>query len=517
MTELLLLEQRCRNTIGLLESHYREFKSALDGVPGKKKPRRFALICSDIGEALVAFANADGGELLIGVEDDGTITGVPHSEQEIAAMLAAVKTHVYPRQELPLTFAAKLTLDGHVVLFFQVQKGSTNIYQLPDGRCMRRKDKSTEPIAFQQLVFERQEVRSREYDRQFVDGAGVADLDITLLQAIATSALGGRSVELYLQQSGLAEYGIGGLRLKMAALLLFATDVRRWHPRCEVRILRVVGTELRSGSAYNVSADETVVGNIAQLVTESWSRLSTHLVQKTSFGGDARFEQQYLYPEAACREALLNAIAHRDYVIQSGIEVYLFDDRIEFRSPGPLLSTVSVEGLTALDGMHESRNALIARVLRESRFMRELGEGIKRIFDSVQENEQEAPLLRSNGSSFTLALRQQSMFDTKQLDWLALFGGLSLSKQQRQVVVLGMHGRQISQNDIFNALRTDDRLVYQREITPLRESGVLVEVARRSRTQQIAKTKGVAKADVPRFKVTTPSATGDPSTSGRSK
>jgi ATP-dependent DNA helicase RecG len=60
-------------------------------------------ICEDIAEALVSFANADGGEILIGVEDDGTITGVPHSDQEIKSMIEATKTHIYQGQELQLT------------------------------------------------------------------------------------------------------------------------------------------------------------------------------------------------------------------------------------------------------------------------------------------------------------------------------------------------------------------------------------------------------------------------------
>src|SRR5262245_8738180 len=120
MTDSLLLVERVRNTIDLGESHFREFKSALEGPEGQTKARSVTRICADIGEALVAFANADGGELLIGVEDDGQITGVPHIEKEIQAMLAAVKTHVHLESVLPITHAAKLTLDTKSLLFFSV-------------------------------------------------------------------------------------------------------------------------------------------------------------------------------------------------------------------------------------------------------------------------------------------------------------------------------------------------------------------------------------------------------------
>src|SRR5207249_10572823 len=108
----LLLEERVRNTIQLGESHFREFKSALEGAPGAKRRRSVRRICGDIAEALVAFANADGGELLIGVDDNGDIAGVPHDDSEISDMIAATQTHVHPDAQLPVTTAAKLELDG---------------------------------------------------------------------------------------------------------------------------------------------------------------------------------------------------------------------------------------------------------------------------------------------------------------------------------------------------------------------------------------------------------------------
>lgn len=408
MTDILMLQERVKNTIQLGESHFREFKTALEGAPGNKKPRSPKDICKDIGEALVAFANADGGELLIGVEDDGAITGVPHTEAEIQSMLAAPKTHAHSESALPLTTATKMELDGKMIIFFSVAKGTTEIYQLPDGRCVRRNDKRTIPIAVKHILFERQEVRSREYDRQFVDGATVNDLDIALVQSLADNYLRGLSAELYLQQSGLAEYGLNGLRLRMAAVLLFARDMQRWHPRSQVRILKVGGFQLQAGERYNVIADETVRGNIFELLVNAWEQLRPFLVYRTTLQqSDAKFEVKYVYPELACREALINAVAHRDYILQNGIEIYLFDDRIEIRSPGALLSTLTIASLEALEGAHESRNVLIARVLRENKYVRELGEGIKRMFDLMAENNLAMPQLYSNSTSFSVTLRRQ--------------------------------------------------------------------------------------------------------------
>ena len=334
MTETLLLIERVRNTIQLGESHFREFKSALQGPESAKRARSAKSICDDIAEGLVAFANADGGELLIGVEDKGTITGVPHSADDVEMMLAAPRTHVHKDSLLPLTFATELLMDNRRVLFFSVTKGTTEIYQLTDGRCVRRADSATVPANANSLMFDRQEVRSREFDRQFVDGASVTDLDVEFVASIADNYLRGLSAERYLQQIGLAEYTPGGLRLRMAALLLFAKDIGRWHPRSQVRILKVAGSELKSGEQYNVQSDEPVVGNIFHLLVKSWETMRPFLAYKTEFGAAGRFEQKYIDPELACREALVNAIAHRDYSVHNGVDVFIFDNRMEIKNPG---------------------------------------------------------------------------------------------------------------------------------------------------------------------------------------
>lgn len=237
-----------------------------------------------------------------------------------------------------------------------------------------------------------------------MDGANVTDLDIKLLQGIADQYIKGLSVERYLQQIGLAEYSQNGLRIKRAALLLFATDIDRWHPRCQVRFLKVRGIMLEAGKKYNVVSDDTVKGNIFELIFKAWENLRSFIAYKTEFERNSQFVQKYIYPEDAIRETILNAIAHRDYSIGNAIEIYIFDDRIEIKSPGPLISTLTVKNLYEREGAHESRNSYIFRVLRENKWMRELGEGMKRIFSLMEEQLLEKPVLYSNGIWFSVSL-----------------------------------------------------------------------------------------------------------------
>lgn len=504
MADSLLLHERVKNTIQLGESHFREFKSALEGPEHNKKPRLTKKICTDIGEALVAFANADGGELLVGIEDNGFISGIPHSTEDINQMLAAPETHVHPDSVLPLSTAAQINLEGKIVLFFSVMKGTTEVYQLPDGRCVRRKDKSTMPETVTKILFDRQEVRSREYDRNFVDGATVSDLDVQFVQNLANEYLRGLSVERYLQQIGVAEYAMNGLRLRMAALLLFAKDIQRWHPRSQVRILRVAGTEIESGERYNAISDESVQGNIFDLVVKSWEKLRPFLAYKTEFGSDAKFEQKYIYPELACREALVNAIAHRDYGIHNGIDVFIFDDRMEIKSPGALLSTITVQDLEELRGAHESRNALIARVLRENNLMRELGEGMKRMFELMEQSELDQPKLHTDKNSFRVTLPHKSVFTARQEQWLLMFQQFNLTTLQKKIMVLGMEDREISPADIYKAMNTNDRNTYDNEVTALRKAQILIEIRTNPAATNYARSNKIPKSEVPRFKVQIP-------------
>ncbi len=339
----------------------------------------------------MAFANTDGGEIIIGVEDDTTISWVPHGEEDIEAMLAAPETHVFQGQVLPIVYKLKVEIDGQVILFFQVEKGTTEIFQLQDGRVMRRNEKrQTVPANVKQLQFDRNEIRSREYDRQYVDGATTTDLDLHLVQELADRYLTGLTAERYLQQLGLAEYTTSGLRLTRAAVLLFAKDIQRWHPRSHVRFIKVNGDELYSGEAYNVISDEFAQGNIYELIYKSWEMLRPYLAYKTEFGADAKFEQRYVYPEAAC-------------------------------------------------------------------------EGMKRIFQLMRESELRTPELYSNSVWFTVTLFNQSVYSARQQQFLNQFSNYSLTTRQKNILVRGMDGKELSPEDIYIAMNIDDRDTYDKK------------------------------------------------------
>jgi len=501
----IAIKERARTAIELGESHFREFKSALEGPPGEKKKRPVKDIATNIAQTLVAFANADGGELLVGVEDNGEISGLPgFTAADFEALESAPANRIHSGTPLPPVKKRRIELDGKEVLYFSVSKSVRFIHLTSDGRCLQRRDLESIPVSAEAIQFDRQEQSSREYDRGFVDGVSADDLDIDLVRAVADQVLKGMSAEKCLQYLELGEYGESQLRLRRAALLLFARNAHRWHPRLQVRILKVDGQVVKTGEEYNVVHDEILQGNILSLVNSAWEALRPYLVQ-TKLDKYARFEQRSIYPELACREALLNSIAHRDYSDEGrGIEVYIFDDHLEIRNPGALLSSMRLEDIISQKGVHQSRNTYVARVLRELGYMRELGEGMRRIYDLMQKNELAAPELTSNNDSFSITLTNRAMYTPEDNLWLSQFEGLSLDRQMKSIILLGRNGRVFSAANIWDAVGIVDTEDYRKLVEALINMGVLANAIERLTAKRQARSAKVPFRDFPRYKIEIP-------------
>jgi ATP-dependent DNA helicase RecG len=185
MENLLRLKERVEIALELGESHYREFKSAFAGPPNDKKPIDLKEIFANVAKTLVAFANADGGELFIGLEDNNIVSGIPFSEEKINAILAASENYVMKDTPLPIKRKSIIEYEGKKVVYFSVDKGSKYVHQTSKGECFLRADRESVPTSVDSIRFAREEVISREYDRQFEELASVIDLDLPLVTRVA--------------------------------------------------------------------------------------------------------------------------------------------------------------------------------------------------------------------------------------------------------------------------------------------------------------------------------------------
>jgi ATP-dependent DNA helicase RecG len=367
------------------------------------------------------------------------------------------------------------------------------------------------PISAEHISASRLEEQSRAWDRGIASGATLADLDLDLVNSVASQIAYGISAEKCLQYLELAEFTPEGIRIKNAAVALFAKDIRRWHPRCQVRILWVRGQERLSGESFNVDREDVVADNILRLVDSAWERLTVALAQATKLTEEARFKQTLLYPQIACREALINAIVHRNYAIEGrGIEVSIFSDKLEISSPGMLLSTVSIEDLRARTGVHESRNPLIARVLREVGLIREMGEGVRRIYEVMQSSALAEPAFQSDTTGFKVALYNKSMYPEDVRLWLSNFDSYDLTEAQKGVLALGYGGREFSTQDIIDRLGIVDTDKVREVTAPLRIHGLIERTANHMQLFREAARRRLPKREIPSYRVSDSALSGAP-------
>ena len=461
----------------------------------------YEIVKYDIAKTLVAFANADGGELFVGIEDDNTVTGIAHSEQQIIEIINSSEDCILTETPIPLKMATLINYNNLKVAYFSVSKGSEYVHLTSKGECFQRKDRESVPTASETIVFQREEQTSREYDRKFIDLAEITDLDHELLTSVSNRISRAISPEKLLQYLDLAEFDGNTLKLRRAAILLFAKKASKWHPRSQVRIFKVRGVEEKTGEDFNVTEVGEANGNIFQLIESSWDLIRPHLTD-TQFSKDALFNTQIMYPELACREALINSITHRDYSSEGrGIEVKIFDNRLVIENPGELLSSISVDDLESLTGAHQSRNTYIARVPRETGYIRELGEGMRRIFELMTNNDMVAPQIHSDNKSFSITLSHKFVYTKDEKFLLDSFSNIELSREQKTVIRLGVNGRLISAREIFEAVGIVDEKDYRLLIESLRKLKILRTTLTQRQLSARRNRHGGSRKAVPRFSI----------------
>lgn len=183
------------------------------------------------------------------------------------------------------------------------------------------------------------------------------------------------------------------------------------------------------------------------------------------------FREMPEYPTFAWQEALVNAVAHRDYNEQGReIEVWFFDDRMEIQNPGDLVPPVTIDKLKSRQRIHASRNPLMVRVLVDIGIMREEGEGIPRIFDEMEASLLCQPEFSMETSTFCITLRNDPVFIGHSPIWGMLVERFRLNVNQKRVLLANPDG---FSNETYRKLTAVDRDQAYREIQELVTLGIL--------------------------------------------
>ncbi len=464
------------------EGQYFERKSLWHGPrddarPGSEpRPRSRDEVREEVAEYVAAFANADGGTLVLGVEDDGRVTGHGYPADAVAHMLQTPCRRLTPPQA-PGELVSWL---GHELLVFEVAPAERAVMVHGNGFPRRVHD---------EVIRESEEAinaiktrgRSESIESDVAPGLLLESLDADLLRRAQEGAgLGHLSPEGYLRERRLADLRAGELVLRRGAALLFARDVSAIeHPNAGVRVFRVAGMERLTGARHNVEELPRIEGALPAVLQRAHD-LVGGLIRRSTRLHDLFFREMPEYPTFAWQEALVNAVAHRDYrVAGQGVEVWLFEDRLEVRSPGPLPDQISVAELRRREPVHLSRNPRLARVLAELALMREQGEGIPRMFEEMERSWLRLPELAADEHSFTVILRNRPIFDTPDPEWAQHVRGLPVGNRQRRILV-AFPATPFASAD-YQIINDVDRDVAYRELKELVGLGLLSQGGRRGR------------------------------------
>lgn len=355
-----------------------------------------------LAHTLVAFANAEGGTIVVGVHG-GAVEGMnAQGVKRINELRQASIDHTSPPVRVACKEVDCINANGvpDVLLVFRVDPGE-RVHEMKNGDTYLRVGDESRKLNFsqrQELEFDKGQ---SQYDGMAIDGYTVDDLQGALLDNYrdvtgAESAKGILHARSLLTRDG---------AVTNAGYLLFAAHPQQAFPEAYVRVLRYLSTERGTGAGLNLDdgGDIKIEGPLPTAIQRAARAIESLTPKRRSLGEDGRFVATDLVPRDAWLEGLVNAVIHRSYSLAGDhIRVEIFPNRIEIESPGRFPGLVDPS--KPLEISRFARNPRIARVCADLRIGQELGEGIKRIFAEMRNVGLTDPVYKQGAGSVRLRL-----------------------------------------------------------------------------------------------------------------
>lgn len=365
---------------------------------------------------IIAFANADGGTVAIGISDKTRrIEGIDYNIQKLNELLRVPFDFCVPTVKTEIEKVPCVDYKGREnhILLMHVEPSIQVHANQADEVFMRVGDKSKK-LSFEerlQLMYDKGE---RFFEDKPVPEADIEDIDLAFVKGyIDRIGYSKTPIEYLKENKGFVKEKNGKVQISSAAILLFGKNPQLYFPRARVRFIRYEGTEERVGAQMNVIKDVIFEGNILKIVTDAVAYLDTQIKEKTYLGKEGRFITEEEYPKFVRQEIIVNAITHRDYSIRgTDIQIKMFDDRIVVESPGKLPGLVKTDNIRHT---HFSRNPKIAEFLKAYSFVKEYGEGVDRMYKELEAVGLQGPEYKLNAFMLQVIIRNNSMMDKKTL------------------------------------------------------------------------------------------------------
>lgn len=354
---------------------------------------------ADVAKAIVALANSGGGQVLLGVEDDGRVTGVGTRAQADALQLQisqVCQDRVHPPLTCRLTKAA-LDDEAHDVLVVDVPGFAPDRpYRAAKTYYVRDANRSRE--ATRDELVRLLQSADHHFDEQPVVDATLDDLDLSAAAAFLERAyrktFDARETRAYLQP---LKAVVGGVPT-VTGLLFFGHEPQRFLPDARVSAVRVPGVEPR----LEFSDHKEIGGRLLDQLEGVEAFFDRHLTSARRVEDTERRITPAL-PATVLGEVLRNALTHRDYRAASQTRVFVYDNRVEVVNPGALLNQLTLDGIR-LGGLSQRRNPVIASLLARVQQRENLGFGVPDVLRRLHEAHLPGPDFDLSGGHFRIVL-----------------------------------------------------------------------------------------------------------------
>lgn len=413
----------------------------------------------DIKNTVIAFANCDGGTIYIGIDDDGDVCGVEDVDLTMLRVSNAIRDAVRPDVTM-FTDCSVETLEGKTVVCVKIQRGTARPYYLhgkgvrPEGVYVRQ-GASTVPASESAILSMIRETAGDSYEE-------ARSINQQLTFEKTSAYFKKRNVEFEMpQMKTLHLIGDDGTFTNLALLL----SEQNTH---------TIKLAVFDGSKKSVFKDRCeLTGSLLEQLDNAYAYIDRYNRTRAEFYGLDRVDMRD-YPLEAVREALLNAIVHRDYGFSGSTLISIFDDRIEFVTIGGLVKGISPDDIQL--GVSALRNQYLANIFYRLRLIEAYGTGMLKIKESYADASVK-PQIEVSSNAFKITLpninfynetqQQESKTEQKRK-------GRNISKHTAAILQLCKKNGYISRNDVQNALNISQStaILILREMV---ENGTLVK------------------------------------------
>jgi ATP-dependent DNA helicase RecG len=353
-----------------------------------------------IVEACASFATAQGGRVFIGVTDDGRVVGAQIGKGTLEDLANKIAQNTNPKVVPTISTADD---SGKTVVIVEVKESSSKpVYAFE--RALRRSGRTNQVLSPGEAAEMYLQSRGRTWDYTAVADAGMRDVDPDKVRRFVERARAARRLEL--KPSTPVKLVLRQLRLvrdnkpSVAGVLLFSHSPTQFLPQATVRCARF------KGQAEGTFLDLQVIeGSVIEQVAAVMEFAQRNLAMAAKIEGALERKETWEYPLEALREAVINAVCHRDYASAASVQVRIFDDRLEVWNPGGLPPELSVRDLRV---SHASipRNKLVADVFFLIGYVEQFGTGTQRMIDQLREAGLPEPEFESREHFFRVVFRK---------------------------------------------------------------------------------------------------------------